>query len=338
MLRNISDNVWGEQTILSGSPRVEGYQNAQLVPLTGFPDHDPLWGAYDANGSLIELAAYKRGPGRQLLGQSETLNALHEFHYVDALGIYGGLNLPYYGHYLLSTLSRYWYDTKKSHPGVKIYLHLMEGLGDWYARPFVSQTMSALGLSADDFVAIDRPLRLRNLIVPGPAFIEQSQAYRKFDDVGRKIGEAALGGGALRRPEPVYLSKEHLKSGVWTATNESEIVLEMRRAGVRVIHPETMPLVEQIRVFFEHRTILGFAGSGLHTSLLTEGGHKIVALCPISSVNSNFVLIDLIKNNNSYYLGLDEGLRPSAASPNFGSMFEIPEPKAVAEKMLNLAI
>ncbi|GJD79209.1 glycosyltransferase family 61 protein [Methylobacterium gregans] len=337
MLSNISASVWGDQIIVPEAPRTEGYQNAHLLPLHDFPDRDPRWGTYDSDGRLIEQAAYKRGPGRQLLGQSQSMEADLEFLYVDAMGIYGGLNLPYYGHYLLSTLPRYWYDLKRSYPGSKIYIHVMEGLAHWFSRPFVLQTMTALGLTLDDFVAIDRPLRIRTLVVPGPAFIEQSQAHAVFSDTGRMIGEALLKKPVPARSEPVYLSKENLKSGIWKTTNESELVGEMRQAGVRIVHPENLELNEQVKIFAEHHTILGFAGSGLHTCLLSGGDHRIIALCPLASVNSNFLLLDRIKNNDSHYLGFPDGLLPAEKLPGFGDVFEIPDVKATARRMLELA-
>lgn len=338
MLRNLSDSIWGDQTILSGKPRTEGYQNAHLIPLHDFPDRDPRWGAYDSDGKLIEQAAYKRGPGRQLLGQSQRMEDGLEFHHVEGFGVYGGLNLPYYGHYLLSTLSRYWYDLKNSYPGAKIYIHVMEGLSHWFSRPFVSQTMAALGLALDDFIAIDRPIQIRTLIVPGSAFIEQSQAHTIFNDTGRLIGEALLKKPVPSRPEPVYLSKEHLQSGIWKTINEHELVDEIRKAGVRIVHPENLELSEQVRVFAEHSTILGFAGSGLHTCLLSGGAHRIIALCPLASVNSNFILLDRIKGNDSHYLGFPEGLLPAGKLPGFGDAFEIPDVKSTARRMLELAI
>lgn len=337
MLRNLSDSVWGNHSVVSGRPRVEGYQNAHLIPLRGYPDDDPKWGAYDCEGRLIELAAYKRGPGRQLLGQAEAMDRQTEFCNVDVFGIYAGLNIPHYGHYLLSTLSRHWYDLKKLHPGAKIYYHVMEGLEHWFSRPFVSRTMTALGLRVEDFTPIDRPLRVRTLIVPGPAFIEQSQAHTVYGDTGQMIGEVLLGKPVPLRPEPVYLSKEHLASGVWKATNESQLVDELRGAGVRIVYPETLDLRDQIRIFAEHRTIIGLAGSGLHTSLLSDGGKRIIALCPLPSINSNFLLLDRIKGNDGHYLGFSGGLQPVDALPGFGGTFEIPDTQSTARLMLELA-
>lgn len=338
MLCDLSGSIWGDQVVVAENPRVEGYQNAHLIPVRGFPDNDPRWGAYDSDGRLIELAAHKRGPGRQLLGQSQAMAPDHEFDYVDGLGIYGGLNVPYYGHYLLSSLSRYWYDLRKSHPGAKIYIHVMEGLAHWFSRPFVCQTMAALNLTLDDFVPINRPLKIRTLIVPGSAFIEQSRAHMVLGAIGRDIAERLIKTPSTPRSEPVYLSKEHLSSGIWKTTNEAQLVAEMRAAGVRIVHPELLELREQIKLFAEHRTIMGFAGSGLHTSLLSAGGHRIIALCPLAAVNSNFLLIDRIKDNRSHYLGFPDGLRRMADQPGFGTMFEIPDVRSTARRMLELAI
>ncbi|GJD79210.1 glycosyltransferase family 61 protein [Methylobacterium gregans] len=334
MLRDLANNAWGEQTMRPGCPRVEAYFDAYLVPAVGFPDNDPLWGVYRSDGKLIEAAAHKRGPGRLLLGQSETLGTSTEFHTVDGPGIYGGLTIPHFGHYLLSTLSRYWTDLRADFPGSKIYIHTMEDLGGWLARPFVRQTLSALGFQDSDFVPIDRPMRLRHLIVPASSFIEQSVAFQAYGETGRLVGERLCGAPPKVRSEPVYLSKEQLAGGVWTADNESDLVEALREAGVRIVYPETLSLPEQTRIFAEHRTIIGLAGSALHTSLLSGGGHRLIGLYPTEMVNSNFLLIDKIKNNRSSYLTPQGGLQRIGETSTFAHVYRIPEPRLIARELL----
>ncbi len=338
MLRDLADNAWGEQETHAGRPRVEAYFDAHLVPPVGFPDNDPLWGVYRSDGRLIEAAAHKRGPGRMLLGQSETLMASAEFHKVDGTGIYGGLTSPHFGHYLLSTLSRYWIDLRSDYPGSKIYIHMLqENLSGWLARPFVRQTLAALGFHESDFVPIDRPMRLRHLIVPAPGFIEQSVAFQAYGEIGRLIGERLCAAQPQPRPEPVYLSKERLRGGIWTTENEWDLVEGLREAGVRIVHPETLTLPEQIRIFAEHRTVIGLAGSALHTSLLSSGGHRILGLYPTEMVNSNFLLIDKIKNNRSSYFTPPGGLQRIGETSDFAHMYRIPEPRLIARELLSQA-
>lgn len=334
MLRDLADNAWGEQVMRVGAPRVEAYFDAHLVPPVGFPDSDPLWGVYRSDGKLIEAAAHKRGPGRMLLGQSETMATRADFHTINGTGIYGGLTISHFGHFLLSTLSRYWIDLRADYPGSKIYVHTMENLSGWLAHPFVQETLGALGFQNSDFVAIDRPIRLRHLIVPASGFIEQSEAFEVYGVTGRLIGERLCGTPPQRRPEPVYLSKERLQGGIWTTENEPDLVASLREAGVRIVHPETLSLPEQARIFAEHRTVIGLAGSALHACLLSEGGHRLVGLYPTELVNSNFFLMDKIKNNRSTYLTPPGGLQRVGETSRFAHVYRIPEPRGIARELL----
>lgn len=335
MLHELADNVWGEQALRAGSPKVEAYFDAHLVPAVGFPDNDPLWGVYRSDGKLIEAAAHKRGPGRLLLGQSDTLGTNAEFNPIDGIGIYGGLTIPHFGHYLLSTLSRYWVDLRADYPGSKIYIHTMEDLRGWLARPFVRETLAALGFRDSDFVPIDRPMRLRHLIVPASGFIEQSVAFQAYGETGRMIGERLCGAPPKPRHEPVYLSKERLQGGVWTTENEPDLVEALREAGVRIVYPETLSLPEQARIFAEHRTVIGLAGSALHASLLSGGGHRLIGLYPTELVNSNFLLIDKIKGNRSSYLTPHGGLQRIGETSTFAHVYRIPEPRTIAQELLS---
>lgn len=337
-LRDLSNSVWGEQRVHSGPPRVESHFDAHLVPVIGFPDQDPHWGVYQSDGSLIDAAAHKRGPGRVLLGQSETMRARQDFSYVDEVGVYGGLTVPHFGHYLLSSLSRHWKNWKETFPGTKIYMHTMESLEGWLARPHVRQTMAALGYEDDDFVPIAGPIRMRHLIVPAAGFVEQCEAYRAFGEIGQRIGERLWQGGPpVSRSEPVYLSKERLRSGVWTLANETELVGALRGAGVRIVYPETLSLPEQIRIFAEHRTVLGLAGSALHTSLLSQGGHRLIGINPTEYLNSNFVLLDKLKDNSSTYVIPATGMVPADGGTDFIHAFALPDPQRMARELLRLA-
>lgn len=336
-LKDLSDSVWGEQRIHSGSPRVESHFDAHLVPLTAFPDNDPQWGVYQSDGTLIEAAAHKRGPGRLLLGQSERMWPRQDFAYIDETAVYGGLTIPHFGHFLLSSLSRHWRNWKDSFPSAKIYMHTMENLDVWLARPYIRQIMGALGYDAADFVPISTPLRVRHLIVPAASFVEQIEGYAAFGETGRLIGERLWRGPpANQRPEPAYLSKENLKDGVWRVENESELVKIFRAAGIRIVYPEMLSLPDQIRIFAEHSTIIGLVGSAFHASLFSSCGRRLIGINPSEYLNSNFVMIDKIKGNSGRYLHLVGGMSRLDDRPEFVNFFRFTSPRVTAEEILRL--
>lgn len=337
MLQDLSSAVWGDQIVEKGLPRVEAYFGAQLVPLRAFPDNDPLWGVYRSDGSLIEVGAYKRGPGRQLLGQSEQLSEKFNYRYIDGSGIYCGFGNYHFGHYLLSTLSRFWLDLRRVEPYAKIYMHIIGEVKEWINIPFIKRTLSVFNITDDDIVPIREPLKIRRLIIPAPSFIEQSLAFKVFSDCGCSVGRSLLDSATVkRRGEPVYFSKERLKGGVWNMNNEADLVSILRQSGVRIVYPEEMDLSEQIRIFAEHNIILGLSGSAFHLSLLSEGGHRIIGICHSQAINSNFLLIDKIKDNKSSYYYVNDTMLLPNPDPGFSSTFRFSDPQMVGRELIKL--
>ena len=257
--------------------------------------------------------------------------------FIDEVAVYGGLTIPHFGHFLLSSLSRHWKNWKETFPGTKIYVHTIESLNTWFSIPHVRLTLTSLGYDLADFVPIDRPMRIRHLIVPAAGFIEQCLAHQVFGETGRTIGDRLLEGHRPdRRSEPVYLSKERLKGGVWTVENEAKFVEPLRAAGVRIVYPETLSLLEQIRIFAEHRTVIGLAGSALHACLFSEGGHRLIGINPTEYLNSNFVILDKVKGNQSSYVNPADGIHRINSAEGFTNTFRLSDPHGLARDILRL--
>lgn len=92
-------------------PGIEVHEDVLYGPVASHAWHDePHWGIYDRAGHLVDAAAYHRGPGKTLVGQSRWLDraASRAGDAPDETYIYGGILIEHFGHFLLSSVSRFW--------------------------------------------------------------------------------------------------------------------------------------------------------------------------------------------------------------------------------------
>jgi capsular polysaccharide biosynthesis protein len=74
---------------------------------------------------------------------------------------------------------------------------------------------------------------------------------------------------------------------------EDQLEGELRRRGWRVVYPETLPLIEQLRLLAEARIIAGCVGSAMHLLMYfgeALAGRPLIGLGPTDRrLNRNFV-------------------------------------------------
>ncbi|AMB47139.1 glycosyltransferase 61 family protein [Methylobacterium sp. AMS5] len=280
------------------------YEDAVYLPFNSgiLLDHDPYWGLYKSDGSLINGAAYRRGANLDLVGQSEVLD-LGRYDLDEApfeTMVYGGPLLSHYGHFLLSTLSRCW-AIDGSHP---VLFHSTPPVQAHRAR-FIVEMLGLTGLAGRSF-SFERPTRIRRVIVPGPSLYEQHSIWRDHAVAMSAIARG-IGSGSDRRWQKVYFSKSRLGAGVNGLEGEAFIDLKMKQAGFEIVYPEMLTVAEQVAIFRTAELIVGLAGSAFHTlTLAPQTQAKRVIFTFEGFLNSNFLLIDRVSGGNAEYYTLKD--------------------------------
>jgi hypothetical protein len=310
------------------------YHDAIYLPFTAgiLLVHDPHWGLYTGDGSLIPEAAYRRGADLALVGQSERIDidrgAIDDAPF-DTM-IYGGPLLEHYGHFLLTTLARCW----AIDGSIPVLFHAVPAVQDHGAGHIVELLRHA-GLENRSF-SFDRPTRIRRVVVPEPALCEQHSIWTDYaipmSAIGRSVAPAAAS-----VPKKVYLSKSRLHSGVTGMDGEAFIDLKMRQAGFAVIHPETLGLAEQVNLFRRAELIVGTAGSAFHTlALVPHMSARRVILTLDDLLNSNFLLLDRVCGGHSEYLSIKDDLTPSESAA-FSTRYAIRNANHLADRIIAVA-
>ncbi|MBS1101661.1 glycosyltransferase family 61 protein [Gluconobacter sp. Dm-62] len=97
--------------------------------------------------------------------------------------------------------------------------------------------------------------------------------------------------------------------------NEVEIAkIAAQEFGYTVLPPETLPLKEQMRIFANADSIIGIAGSSLHTAVFAKAGTKIGSIEPNSDLQHK---ISKLKKQKIWYMNFESGFRQVINSDKF---------------------
>lgn len=321
-------------------PGIEIHRDCVYVPIElGNFWENPYWGVYDRNGQLIEAAAFRSLPGMRLTGQSPTCIAeIGDVPYAPRdLYFYVGNIIPQYGHFLLSSMARLWALQRYRLNSVPLIAHAAGGPDVWFSLwPLVRTLFGAAGVVREDFADFRKPVRIRELVVAYPSFVELNLAHRTHAEAAHEWGDRLAKTQDLSgQLDIVYVSKtrnQHLGA----LTNEAMLEAALERAGVPIVYPEQLPVPEQIALFRRTKTVLGQAGSAFHTSIFSKppNGQVLVQMVPSPHVYStNHALMDLANRNRSFYIHFECIWHEGEAHP----VFELVGPETAALELLNFA-
>ncbi|MCE0745185.1 glycosyltransferase 61 family protein [Acetobacter sicerae] len=303
-----TNTVYGETVILDSEPALLDLCDVVYVPEL---DSNSSSGIFDQGRKRILQSAYFRGPNPEEVAPPLIMGYrygdINEYA-PDEVYIYCGFIHSHFGHFLLSTFSRFWSAARERFPHAKILYSSHQSMEFWFGdNSFMPKLFGALNLSLDDFVCFSSPRKIRRLILPAPAFEEANFAYRRYatfcHEVGRKLAGALMDKPDLR---PVYLSKSKLQSGVRRLINEDVICDRLEANGVEIVYPETLSLEEQIALWANRPYVTGFVGSAFHTSIFVPRDHVFMINYNMTTY-SNFCLIDQVNNAQADYYGIPQG-------------------------------
>lgn len=245
-------NTWPEAWVLP----LQGHTHPELA-LTG--------GAYDHQGGFIAASGLITH-GRVVLGPTAVPTA-HTPPVLPGRSLYLGLCHYHFGHFLTETLSRLWPFSRESLDSFDHVLVLPLG-GE--LQSFALELFDRLGVR-DRLLPVHAPMRLQSLTVTTPALV-----YPDFVHPAVRALSSLLPTEGQADPHPLFVSRTALTPAHHRmVVGERELESVLAHAGFRIFHPQNQTLSEQIRVFQAHHTLVGYAGSALHTLLLVPGGKQV---------------------------------------------------------------
>lgn len=125
--------------------------------------------------------------------------------------------------------------------------------------------------------------------MPDITLVEHASIHRDAPLPFLEIGDR-LCGSVAQTGQPLHLSRGNLTEGKRRLRDEARFETFLREHGVLVVHPETLPMAEQIRLVRSHRVIIAPWGSALHLTNFTGHGPQVYMLEDRNRIGSNYLL------------------------------------------------
>lgn len=212
---------------------------------------------------------------------------------------FGGYLFDHYGHFLLEGLARVLGPAVRQSGDPIVFLTPMRKPA---VAGYMQQVLRTIGIDPSRIVLCTQTTLVESLEVNPAAFeigaLVRPPAYKRLVE---RPGPADAGGGV------VYLSRSRLAARR-TILNERDLEQALAaRWGARIVHPETLPIADQIALFRSAGTVIACEGSALHTMLLAGEVARTIVLSP-PTINLNYLLCDEACAGDAVYLG---GLVPA---------------------------
>lgn len=204
-----------------------------------------------------------------------------------------GANARHFGHFLLEAFSRAWaWDGSRHQVAIILAPPILE---------FARSLCAFLPGLAERMEVIERTTRFHHVTVPSSAFSISREANVEFKRMCERVAENAVPSPEAVTEQPVYLSRARLKPNSRRALlGESRLERLFESEGFRIVHPETLSIVEQIAVVNRHKWIVAPMGSACHSRLFSCQANNLLMLTS-DSVHPNYVLCDLLSEGVAHY-------------------------------------
>lgn len=235
---------------------------------------------------------------------------------------YMGLMNPHYGHLILESLSRYWAALKQPlliDKATKFVFHIVgahkDGALDYLFSGFRLPYLSALGITRDNIIIVDKPMEFERITVPqAPVAISDGDCFSSQEVVSfwRFLNEklaSAYNCSSGVGPNKIYLSRRSVKNPIQgrTLLNETEVESFFEGAGFTIVAPEELDSIEQKHFILNHaRYIASHPGSGLLNSIFMKPGAHVLGLSckPVLKYNPGLnhqIHMDIACNHKTFY-------------------------------------
>ncbi|MGI9254445.1 MAG: glycosyltransferase 61 family protein, partial [Thermomicrobiales bacterium] len=142
----------------------------------------------------------------------------------------------------------------------------------------------------------EEPTQFRRLIIPEHLFEICSFAHESATMAFHLVADRLCGDLELT-DQPLYLGRSQLTPHKRQIMTREALLDEfLHDQGFRVIHPETLPLEEQIRLINLHRIITGPTGSAFHLTFFSRQRPELHLLSNRSFINNYAMSADFTQS------------------------------------------
>ena len=209
--------------------------------------------------------------------------------------LYLGVCHYHFGHFLIETCSRLW---SLKPDEIQQFDHIILMTLTDYVPEFALELFKLLGVEQRIRI-VKEPFFLEQVTLPAPAIEYPYRVYWVINHIQHLFTNNH---NTAPKNQAIFLSRSRLVPGhTRVIIGEDLIEQALQRQGVTIFHPQQHSLAEQISTLSQYKTVISFAGSALHT-LILSGGHKQVFAYSARKIPAIFPKLDKALNNQAHYL------------------------------------
>ena len=283
--------------------RVQMVEEGVILPLKNIGPKGPtlgLGGVLDSEGRyLIDSASIGKGDTADRFIGKYTYNKEEE-DYLDETIFFMGVYLKHWGHFLVDVVYRLWYVLQHPEENFRIAYcaNKEEEINGTYSDFF-----ELLDIKKSRLIRIDRPTRVRKIILVQPAYMACdyiTQEYKYiFDTLVQKVKDLPL-----TPYSKIYLSRMHFKEAKKKEIGEKNIERNFANNGFHVLYMEELSLKEQIFYISHCKVMAALSGTLCHNLLFADRDVQMIILNKTHFINTHQVLINQVVGADVYYVDI----------------------------------
>ncbi|MBB2184793.1 MAG: glycosyltransferase 61 family protein [Gluconacetobacter liquefaciens] len=215
------------------------------------------------------------------------------------------INYPFvYGHVLLEMFPKIYAYTKLQEIGIRFKVAIPKSIPIWM-HDFVD-----LFINKGDIIYYDH----ENVVIKARSFIMISTLNRGYifhPEMNCLVGESIRKIQTIshnKENKKIYLSRRLARASERAVENEAELEYFYSGIGYQIIYPEQLTPKEQIYIFCRATRIVGVFGSGLHNTIFSPRGAKVLCIGWLNAIQS--YISNLRGHTIAYYLnGAEHGTK-----------------------------
>lgn len=249
--------------VIQSKPPLVTYNDVIYTPAVRGGSKERLGCLYDAQGKRIRESLTLRNRTDDIFNTDPVRyeGRVDDLPVYDRPVLYMSHIRPHFGHFILESLAGWWALTEELGDIDRYLFHIHNPA--LLERPYVKACLEAMQIKPENILYFDKPVRLKQVLVPEASFQLKSHVYDKYREILTRISRAfgAEVPASEQTDQPVYLSKTLNKQGVRHYIGEERVEAFLESRGARIVHPQLLPFAEQFRVVNQHRNVIGFQGS-----------------------------------------------------------------------------
>ncbi len=222
---------------------------------------------YDADGVRVDLSVRAGGIARDRAASSDPDILPREQRggtWLTGRTLYLGAFMGSYGRFITEGLSRYWLKDAGTFDHVVAYPFLRDN-GDLGIQDFHRYFAGLLGVPIGRLAILRSQTVFDEIVVPEQLWVSDLQVNAGMRDLYGRIRDRHAGGRPAGR---IFLSRAPSPR----LGNPAAVEEAFAAFGFRVLHPERLPIADQLALYANCEILAGLSGGGMHNCLFARPG------------------------------------------------------------------